>query len=72
MEKLKLNLCLKDRKSRQVKRAGTLEPKSKESGHSGLTYTVSNGQSIPGLEEAPKVSTIIYNSKHGKTVTSLN
>jgi len=72
MEKLKLNLCLKDRKSRQVKGAGTLEPKGKESGYSGCIHTISNGQSIPGLEEAPKVSTIIYNSKHGKGATFLN
>ena len=34
----------------------TLEPKGKESGYNGFFYIVPKGQSIPGLQEVPKVS----------------
>ena len=56
MEKLKLNFCMKGRQNQQVKRTETLEPKGTESGYNGFSHIVSKEQSIPGLQEVPKVS----------------
>ena len=65
MEKRKLNHC-KSRNTEQAKWTETLAPKGTESDHSGSDDIMVDGQTIPGLEMAPKVFVIICDVELGK------
>ena len=65
MEKRKLNHC-KSRNTEQAKWTETLAPKGTESDHSGSVDIMGDGQTIPGLQMAPKVFVIICDVELGK------
>ncbi len=65
MEKQKLN-HRKNRYRKQAKWTDTLAPKGTESDHDGWDDIMGNGQTVPGLQMAPKVFTIIYDVELGK------